>query len=174
MKEEISDFLKFVYENNLAKDVSEAFKEYPVEEEWHKGKLENVVCEESLVEYLTSYEEGDIVFVKEYEYSDGKIGYNHLFVIIERNTRAIPIENLAMILSSKIEKQKYQANKLLKRDNLNNLKRDSIVKTDEVYVLHMNQISCKIGSVSKDLVEEYKNSYSKIKSKQVKYLKDKE
>ena len=106
MKEEISDFFKFVYENNLATPISEAFKEYPVEEEWHKGKLENVVFEESLVEYLTSYDVGDIVFVKEYEYSDGKIGYNHLFVIIERNTRAVPIENLAMILSSKIVKTK--------------------------------------------------------------------
>lgn len=168
MKEEMSDFLKFIYENNFAKDVSEAFKEYPIEEEWHKGKLENVVCEESLVEYLTSYEEGDIVFVKEYEYADSKIGYNHLFVIIERNIRAIPIENLAMILSSKIEKQKYQANKLLKKDNINNLKRDSIVKTDNIYILSMNQIACKIGSVSKDLVEEYKNSYSQIKSKQLK------
>ena len=165
MKEEMSDFLKFVYENNLAKDVSEAFKEYPVEAEWHKGKLENVVCEECLVEYLTSYEEGDIVFVKEYEYADGKMGYNHLFVIIERNTSAIPIEIFAMILSSKIEKQKYKVNKLLKKDRINNLKRDSIVKTDEVYILHMNQITCKIGSVSKELVEEYKNSYSKIKSK---------
>lgn len=163
MKEEMSDFLKFVYENNLLKDVSEAFKEYPVEEEWHKGKLENLVCEENLVEYLTSYEEGDIVFVKEYEYADGKIGYNHLFVIIERNTRAIPIENIAMIISSKVEKQKYQANKLLKKDSLNNLKRDSIVKTDNIYILSMNQIVCKIGSVGKDLVEEYKNSYSKIK-----------
>ena len=51
MKEEMSEFLKFVYENNLAKDVSEAFKEYPPEEEWHKGKLENAVCDLNLIKY---------------------------------------------------------------------------------------------------------------------------
>ena len=161
MKEEMSEFLKFVYEKNLAKDVSEAFKEYPPEEEWHKGILENAVAEESLIEYATTYEEGDLVFVKEYEYADGKKGHDHLFVIIERNTKAVPIEYLSMILSSKVEKQKYKANKLLKKDTQNNLKKDSIVKTDKVYMLSFSQIVCKVGSVSKDIVEEYKANYSK-------------
>ena len=161
MKEEMSEFLKFVYENNLAKDVSDAFKEYPPEEEWHKGILENAVAEESLIEYAITYEEGDIIFVKEYEYADGKKGYNHFFVIIEKNTRAVPIEYLSMILSSKVEKQKYRANKLLKKDKQNNLKKDSIVKTDKVYMLSFSQIVCKVGSVSKEIVDEYKSNYSK-------------
>ena len=43
MKEEISDFLKFAYEKGKVTDVSEAFEEFPVEEEWHKGKIENVL-----------------------------------------------------------------------------------------------------------------------------------
>ena len=42
MKEELSDFLKTAYEYNKIKDLNEAFEEYLVEEEWHKGKIENV------------------------------------------------------------------------------------------------------------------------------------
>lgn len=43
MKEEISDFLKFAKEKGKIKEVKEAFEEYPVEEEWHKGKIENIL-----------------------------------------------------------------------------------------------------------------------------------
>ena len=45
MKEELSDFLKTAYKYNKVKDLSEAFEEYPVEEEWHKGTIENVLKE---------------------------------------------------------------------------------------------------------------------------------
>ena len=65
MKKELSDFLKIAYENNRVKELKEAFEEYPVEEEWHKGKIENVMRESSK-EYNISYNIGDIVFVKEY------------------------------------------------------------------------------------------------------------
>ena len=41
MKEELSDFLKTAYKYNKVKDLKEAFDEYPIEEEWHKGKIEN-------------------------------------------------------------------------------------------------------------------------------------
>ena len=40
MKEELRDFLKIAYKYNRVKDLKEAFEEYPVEEEWHKGKIE--------------------------------------------------------------------------------------------------------------------------------------
>lgn len=40
MKKEISDFLRIAYENNRVKELKEAFEEYSVEEEWHKGKIE--------------------------------------------------------------------------------------------------------------------------------------
>lgn len=43
MKEELSDFLKIAYKYNRVKDASEAFDEFPVEDEWHKGKIENVM-----------------------------------------------------------------------------------------------------------------------------------
>lgn len=46
MKEELSDFLKTAYKYNKVKDLKEAFEEYPVEDEWHEGKLENVLKED--------------------------------------------------------------------------------------------------------------------------------
>jgi len=48
MKEELSDFLKTAYKYNKIKDLDEAFEEYPVEEEWHKGKIENILLESIL------------------------------------------------------------------------------------------------------------------------------
>lgn len=65
MKEEISDFLKFAKEKGKIRDVSEAFVEYPVEEEWHQGKIENILCEDE--EIYSIYQIGDIVFVKDYK-----------------------------------------------------------------------------------------------------------
>lgn len=54
MKEELSGFLKIAYKYNRVKDLKEAFEEYPVEEEWHKGKIENVLKEDS-EDYNISY-----------------------------------------------------------------------------------------------------------------------
>ena len=45
MKEKTSDFFKTAYKYNKVKDLKEAFEEFPVEEEWHKGKVENVILE---------------------------------------------------------------------------------------------------------------------------------
>ena len=157
MKEEISDFLKFAKEKGKIRDVSEAFVEYPVEEEWHQGKIENILCEDE--EIYSIYQIGDIVFVKDYKYNDGTSGKNHLFVIIEQNNIAVPIENFGMLISSKIDKVKYETNKLLEKDDKNNLKMNSIVKTDVVYKILNNQILFKIGQVDIDKVEEYKKSF---------------
>lgn len=41
-EEELSEFIKFAYKCNKVKELDEAFDEYPVEEEWHKGKVENI------------------------------------------------------------------------------------------------------------------------------------
>lgn len=43
MREELSDFLKMAYKYDKVKKLEEAFEEFPVEEEWHKGKIENVL-----------------------------------------------------------------------------------------------------------------------------------
>ena len=45
MQKELSNFLKTAYEHGKVKDLKDAFKEYPIEEEWHKGKIENVLKE---------------------------------------------------------------------------------------------------------------------------------
>lgn len=39
----LSDFLKIAYKYNKVRNIEEAFEEYPVEEEWHEGKIENVI-----------------------------------------------------------------------------------------------------------------------------------
>ena len=152
MKEELSDFLKIAYKYNRVKDLREAFEEYPVEEEWHKGKIENILKEDSgdynisynIGDYNISYNIGDIVFVKEYSYSDGKKGTNHFFVIIDKDNTAVPIENFGMLISSNLDKLKFKVNKLLEKDDINNLKKDSIVKTDVVYKILNEQIIFKI------------------------------
>ena len=43
MKEDLSGFLKTAYKYGKVKDLNEAFEEYSVEEERHKGKIENVL-----------------------------------------------------------------------------------------------------------------------------------
>ena len=62
MKKETSDFLKFAMEHDRIRDITEAFEEFPTEEEWHHGKIENVLNEEQ--EQYSLYKIGDIVFVK--------------------------------------------------------------------------------------------------------------
>lgn len=164
MKEDLSEFLKIAYQYGRVKDLKEAFEEYPVEEEWHKGKVKNVLKEDSKI--YSIYEIGDIIFVKEYTYSDGKIGNNHFFVIIDQNNTAVPIENFGMLISSNLEKLKFNANILLKKDNVNNLHKDSIVKTDVVYKILNEQILFKIGKVDNEKIEMYKkNFYNQLKNK---------
>ena len=158
MKKELSDFLKIAYQYDKIKNVEEAFREYPVEDEWHKGKTENVL-KENEVSYQTNYEIGDIVFVKEYVYLDGKVGNNHFFVIIDRDNTAVPIENFGMLISSNLNKLKFKSNKLLMKDDINNLHKNSIFKTDVVYKILNEQIIFKIGKVDHEKIEEYKKSF---------------
>ena len=155
---DISDFLKIAYEQNRVKDVGEAFVEFPVSQEWHKGKEENIIKDED-IPYVISYEVGDIVFVKEYTYPDGSVGGKHLFVIIDQNHIMVPIENFGMLLSSNLDKLKFKSNKFLKKDNVNNLNQDSIVKTDVLYKILPEQILFKIGKVDSKKLEEYKRSF---------------
>lgn len=157
MKKELSDFLKIAYKYGRVKELKNAFEEYPVEEEWHKGKLENVLKEDG--ESYNLYEIGDIVFVREYSYPDGEKGNNHFFVIIDQDYTAVPIENFGMLVSSNLNKLKFKSNKLLEKDAINNLHKDSLVKTDIIYKISNEQIIFKIGIVSYEKIEEYKKSF---------------
>ncbi len=161
MKEEMSDFLKFAIENDRIRDVEEAFEEFPPEEEWHKGKIENVLMEEN--EEYNAYKIGDIVFVKRYLYSNGDCGENHFFVIVEQNNIAVPIENFGMLISSRIEKLKFKSNVKLKKDDINNLRKDSIVKIDKIYKIDNEQIVYKLGEVTLDKIDEYKRAFKEYK-----------
>lgn len=154
-----NDFLEIARRNGKIKNITEAFNDYPVEEEWHQGKIEKVLqlCEESQDYYL--YKVGDIVFVNEYTYDDGNKGKNHLFVIVEQNNLAVPIESFGMLISSNLKKIKYQSNKLLEKDAINGLDKDSIVKTDVIYKIAESQILFKIGEVSLNKIEEYKQAF---------------
>lgn len=158
MDDNFNDFMKKAYDSGKIKDVEEAFKEFPVEEEYHKGKVE-LLLNESGVEY-TNYQVGDIVFVKEFLYKNGNTGINHLFVIIDKNNIIIPIDYLGMIISYKLGKLKYDENILIKKDTNNNLDKDSIIKTDVLYKVRNSQILFKIGNVDIERVEEYKRLYT--------------
>ena len=158
-KKEKKDFLELAKRTGRIRDVKEAFIEYPVEQEWHKGKIENIFQLNEDNEEYCLYKIGDIVFVNDYRYDNGTKGKNHLFVIIEQNNLAVPIENFGMLISSNLEKLKYKSNKLINKDNKNRLNKDSIVKTDVIYKITNEQILFKIGEVNLDKVEEYKKSF---------------
>ena len=155
----IKDFLELAKKSGRIRDVKEVFVEYPVEKEWHKGKIENIFQLNEDNEEYCIYEIGDIVFVSDYRYDNGAKGKNHLFVIIEQNNLTVPIENFGMLISSNLEKLKYKSNKLINKDNKNRLNKDSIVKTDVIYKISNEQILFKIGEVNLDKVKEYKQSF---------------
>lgn len=155
----VKDFLEVAKKSGRIREVKEAFIEYPVENEWHKGKIENILQLNDNEEAYFIYKIGDIVFVNDYRYDNGKKGKNHLFVIIEQNNLAVPIENFGMLISSNLEKLKYKSNKFINKDNKNGLHKDSIVKTDVIYKILNEQILFKIGEVDMDKVEEYKKSF---------------
>ena len=153
-----SDFIKKAYDMGRVKDASEAFKDYPPEEEWHHGDAIGLIGE-SKVEYLTKYSIGDIIYVKEFLFPNGSVGTDHLFVIIEDGNTCVSLDYFDFIISSRLNKLKYDSNVLLKRDSLNNLSKDSIVKTDFVYKISSDNILFKIGSVSEDNILKYKNMF---------------
>ena len=62
-----------------------------------------------------------------------------------------------MILSYKVEKISYKANKLICKNSENNLRKDSIIKTDVIYKIFTKNILLKIGKIDKTKVEIYKN-----------------
>lgn len=64
-----------------------------------------------------------------------------------------------MLISSNLNKLKYNSNKLIEKDDKNGLNQDSIVKTDVVYKTLNSQISFKIGKVDIDKLEEYKKVF---------------
>ena len=55
---------------------------------------------------------------------------------------------------------------MLEKDDMNNLHKDSLIKTDVIYKILDEQIIFKIGIVNHEKIEEYKNSfYNSLKNK---------
>lgn len=86
------------------------------------------------------------------------IGYYHIFLIVDIHYYKNKTLYYGMILSSKIEKVSYRANILIERDNINNLRKNSIIKTDVIYKIFTQNILIKIGNIDKNKVEIYKNN----------------
>ena len=115
----------------------------------------------------TTYEIGDIVFVSEYDYNNGKTGENHLFVVIDVDkNEVVPIEYFGMLVSSNINKSKetsqYKYNEPLDKSTTNGLKTDSIVKCDQVYSIPFKNIQFKIGQVDIDDYIRFMNAYNQV------------
>lgn len=72
---------------------------------------------------------------------------------------AVPIENFGMLISSQLDKLRYKTNKFIEKNKDNGLDKDSIVKTDIIYIIRTDQILFKIGTVDRNKIEEYKDSF---------------
>lgn len=114
------------------------------------------------------YEIGDIVFVSKYNYDNGTKGQNHLFVIIDDDNQLVPIEYFGLIVSSHREKAKkisgFKYNEPLNKNNKNNLKKDSIVKCDQIYQIPEKNIQFKIGQVDIDDYIRFIDAYEEFLS----------
>lgn len=106
------------------------------------------------------YNIGDIVFVLNYIYKNGEKGKNHFFVIIDEE-QAVDFNYFGFLISSNINKVTYQYNELIKKDEKNNLRTDSIVKCDDFIELDSKEISFKIGSVSEKELIRFLDTYEK-------------
>lgn len=115
----------------------------------------------------SNYEIGDIVFVSKYNYSDGKPGQNHLFVVIDVDkNELVPIEYFGMLVSSQTNKSKsnsdFEFNEPLNKNAINGLNDDSIVKCDVLYPISPKNIIFKIGSVDVDDYIRFMDAYNKV------------
>lgn len=131
------------------KSLSEAFKEYPVEEEIHFGHHEWYMAEK-IVKY-GKYDEKDIIFIKEYKYEDGSVGRDHLFVIIDKHNTSVPLEYFSFLISSNLSKLKYKTNILIKKDRLN-----------VGYIIPNKNTIDKIGEVYDEQLELYKKLHKQF------------
>ncbi len=113
--------------------------------------------------YNFKYNVGDIVFVKKYIYSDGTNGSNHLFLIIEDNY-IVSMDYFCLLISSQLDKLKYKTNLFLAKDCINNLKKDSIVKLNNIYRKENEDILFKVGEVTKEKLDIYRDTFIKMYS----------
>ena len=103
---------------------------------------------------------GDIVFVKEYTYKNGQVGYNHFFVIVSEK-EAVEINYFGFLVSSNLDKASYPYNEKIDKNEENHLKKDSIVKCDDLIEVYGSQIQFKLGKVREEELERFLDTYEK-------------
>ena len=103
---------------------------------------------------------GDIIFVSNYKYSNSKKGKYHLFLIINK----YGIYTHGMLISSRTDKEWYKYNIYIKKDLENKLKKDSLIKTDYIYIIEKEYIINKIGTVNKTILNKCLNLNKIIKT----------
>lgn len=108
-----------------------------------------------------NYKIGDIVLVSE---GVRKEVNHHLFVIIDDDGKAVSIDYFGFVISSRIDKSKenseFKYNEIIKKDEANNLKTDSIVKCDQLMKIPAENIDKRIGTVSADDLIKFLNSFN--------------
>ena len=147
------DIIEIAKKNNLIKELKdvEIFEDNAI-----------YLNEESNI-YNFKYSVGDIVFVEKYNYNNGINGSNHLFLIIEDNY-IVSMDYFCLLISSQLDKLKYKTNLFLAKDCKNKLKKDSIVKLDNIYRIENDDILFKVGEVTKEKLKIYRDTFIKIYS----------
>lgn len=110
---------------------------------------------------MKKYEIGDIVFVLNYEYKNGEKGQNHFFVIIDEEQQAVDFNYFGFLLSSNVNKSTFPYNELIRKNDENGLKKDSIVKCDDFIELDIKEIAFKIGSVTEIELMKFLDTYER-------------
>lgn len=109
---------------------------------------------------MRKFKIGDIVFVLNYEYKNKTNGKRHCFVIID-DGQVVDLDYFGFLLSSHLDKSNYLYNEIIKKDKLNNLNKNSIVKCDDLIKISEDEIEFKIGEVAQIDLERFLNTYIK-------------
>ncbi len=147
------NIIELARKNNLIKEL----KDIDIVED------NSIYLNEENSSYNFKYNVGDIVFVKKYNYSNGIKGSNHLFLIIEDNY-IVNMDYFCLLISSQLDKLKYETNLFLAKDCKNNLKKDSILKLDNIYRIENNDILFKVGEVTQEKLNVYRDIFIKMYS----------
>ena len=147
------NIIELARKNNLIKEL----KDIDIVED------NSIYLNEENSSYNFKYNVGDIVFVKKYNYSNGTKGSNHLFLIIEDNY-IVSMDYFCLLISSQLDKLKYETNLFLDKDCKNNLKKDSILKLDNIYRIENNDILFKVGEVTQEKLNVYRDIFIKMYS----------
>ena len=146
------NFLEYALKNKIIKNLEDA----NIEDEIFINEYIDFILEQG--EKYNNYVIGDLVFVKKYKYQNGQNGSFHIFLIVDIKLINSSVVYLGMILSSKIDKIRFKYNELILKNEENNLKKDSIIKTDAIYKIFTKNILLKIGNIDKTKVEIYKSN----------------